>query len=178
MHRNPVKDQIAIVGVGSTGFSRSSSRSNASLAFEAAVAAIRDAGLGPADIDGVVNSPGLGRVGLVNPSAREMVAGLGLPEVTYFSDTGGAVIGTSLIDAMNAIFAGSCDTALVFHANYRTPYHSRTAAQDPLRRGIPPYDREPLESMHMAVAYSAWLARYQHDNPALRREHLGLHRRQ
>ena len=44
MARNPIKDQVAIVGVGSTGFSRASDRTSLSLALEAATAAIRDAG--------------------------------------------------------------------------------------------------------------------------------------
>ena len=42
MARSPMKDQIAIVGVGSTGFSRGD-RSPLSLALQAATAAIRDA---------------------------------------------------------------------------------------------------------------------------------------
>jgi acetyl-CoA acetyltransferase len=168
-----MKDRVAIVGLGSTGFSRAADRSAASLAYEAAVRAIRDAGLTAADVDGVVNSPGLGRPGMLAPDARAMVAGLGLPRVTYFSDASG-VIGGPLIEAANAIFAGTCKTVLLYHANYRTPYHSRKAATDPFRRSIPPYDREPVESMRTAVGYSAWLARYMYDHPSFRREHLGL----
>ena len=45
MTRYPIKDQIAIVGVGTTGFSRSSGRSSLSLALEASTKAILDAGL-------------------------------------------------------------------------------------------------------------------------------------
>ena len=58
--RNPLKDQVAVVGVGSTGFSRSSDASGLDLLTHAAVAAIRDAGFSAADIDGVVvaNEPG------------------------------------------------------------------------------------------------------------------------
>jgi acetyl-CoA acetyltransferase len=171
--RNAIQDQIAIAGVGSTGFTREAvGRSNASLAYEAAVAAIRDAGLGSGEIDGVVASPGLGRVGIVSPSAREMVAGLGLPSVSYFADSGG-VMASPIVDAMNAIFAGSCEIALIFHPNYRTPYHSKKAAADPFRRSIPPYGHEPVESVRNAAAYAAWMARYQHEHPSLTREHLG-----
>ena len=42
MARSPMKDQIAIVGIGSTGFSRGD-RSPLSLALQAATAAIGDA---------------------------------------------------------------------------------------------------------------------------------------
>ena len=44
----------AIVGIGQTEFSKHSGRSELQLASEAIVAAIADAGLTPADIDGVV----------------------------------------------------------------------------------------------------------------------------
>jgi 3-oxoacyl-[acyl-carrier-protein] synthase III len=54
MVRNPVKDQVAIVGIGSTGFTRTNERGALALGLEAATQAIRDAGLGAADIDGVV----------------------------------------------------------------------------------------------------------------------------
>ena len=56
MARNPIKDQVAIVGVGSTGFTRHGGRTPASLATEAATAAILDAGLTARDIDGVVST--------------------------------------------------------------------------------------------------------------------------
>jgi 3-oxoacyl-[acyl-carrier-protein] synthase III len=48
------RDRCAIVGVGSTDFSRSSGRSDLTLATQAALAALDDAGLTPADVDGIV----------------------------------------------------------------------------------------------------------------------------
>ena len=48
------RDRCAISGIGSTDFSRDSGRSELSLATEAALAAIADAGLTPQDIDGIV----------------------------------------------------------------------------------------------------------------------------
>ncbi len=174
MSRNGIRDQIAIVGVGSTGFTRRSlDRSNSALAYEASVAAIRDAGLRAEDIDGVISSPGLGRVGLLAPSVREMVSGLRLPTVRYFSD-GGGVMASPLVEAMNAIHAGSCDTVLVYHPNYRTPFHSRRAAEDPYRRTIPPSDGEPTESVRGAAAYAAWISNYRHHHPQLEERHLGM----
>jgi acetyl-CoA acetyltransferase len=50
---NRIRD-TAIVGIGQTEFSKSSGRSELQLAAEASLAAIRDAGLEPADIDGMV----------------------------------------------------------------------------------------------------------------------------
>jgi acetyl-CoA acetyltransferase len=50
------RDACAIVGVGASEFSRKAERSVAGLAADASVKAISDAGLTPADIDGVVRS--------------------------------------------------------------------------------------------------------------------------
>ncbi|HEV7865393.1 MAG TPA: lipid-transfer protein, partial [Acidimicrobiia bacterium] len=50
----PSRDRAALTGVGSTAFTKRSGRTELSLATEAAVAAIADAGLEPADIDGLV----------------------------------------------------------------------------------------------------------------------------
>ena len=44
----------AIVGIGQTEFSKHSGRSELQLAGEAVAAAVADAGLSPADIDGAV----------------------------------------------------------------------------------------------------------------------------
>ena len=51
---NRLGGRAAIVGIGATEFSKDSGRSEMSLACEAAHVAIRDAGLAPADIDGMV----------------------------------------------------------------------------------------------------------------------------
>ena len=49
-----LKDQSAIVGIGSTEFSKNSGRSELRLAAESVKAALDDAGLSPADVDGMV----------------------------------------------------------------------------------------------------------------------------
>ena len=48
-----LKDEAAIVGIGETEYSKNSGRSELALASEACRAAIKDAGLTPADIDGM-----------------------------------------------------------------------------------------------------------------------------
>jgi 3-oxoacyl-[acyl-carrier-protein] synthase III len=47
----------AIAGIGATEFSKDSGRSELRLAAEAVRAALDDAGLTPADVDGLVTSP-------------------------------------------------------------------------------------------------------------------------
>lgn len=167
MTRNPIKDQVAIVGVGSTGFSRSDDRSPLALGLGAATAAIRDAGLGAGDIDGIV---AIGEPGA--PAPHTFAAALGLTDVTHFSRPPPVVM-FSIVDAMNAVFAGSCDTVLVVSSMLRLPWASRSAANDPYRRslvrggggggraGWP-------ESIGMAAAYAAWASRYVHEYDATR----------
>ncbi len=167
MARNPIRDEIAIVGLGSTGFSRDAGgRSSKALACDAAIRAIRDAGLEAKDIDGIVgaNEPG-------GPNPNEMTAALGLPQVTHFSSPTPVAV-FALVDAMNALFSGSCDTLLLYYAYQRLPWNSRSAAKDPFRRlftmGVIPAP----EANNPSAAYAAWASRYIHEYDA-RREDFG-----
>ena len=55
MPEQAIKDKTAIVGIGWTAFSRNSGVTTLSLAAEASLKAIADAGLKVQDIDGVVS---------------------------------------------------------------------------------------------------------------------------
>lgn len=50
----PGRDRCAIAGVGATEFSKDAGRSELRLATEASIAALADAGLSGADVDGIV----------------------------------------------------------------------------------------------------------------------------
>ncbi|MFO0690552.1 MAG: thiolase family protein [Myxococcota bacterium] len=167
--RYPIRDQIAIVGLGSTAFSRDAGgRSPASLACEASIQAIHDAGLTKADIDGVVGvlEPGA-------PRANQMAALLELPNVTHHSGPMPVAM-FGLIDAMTAIFSGQCDTVLLYYAFMRAPWNSRSAAQDPFRRyammGSGTAKPPMPESMDPSAAYTAWASRYIHEFGATRED--------
>ena len=126
--RNPMRDEIAIVGLGSTEFSRDAGGvSPAKLGAEACIAAIHDAGIDKGEIDGVVGAlePGA-------PRANQMSAILGLTDITHHSSPMPVAV-FALVDAMTAIFSGQCDTVLVYYAFTRAPWNSRSAAQDPFR---------------------------------------------
>src|SRR4029450_9285818 len=75
-----------IAGIGQTEFSKASGRSELQLAAEASLAAITDAGLTPADIDGMVTFT------LDTNDELLLMRCLGIPEVRYWSRTpyGGA----------------------------------------------------------------------------------------
>ena len=88
---NSLSERAAIVGIGATEFSKASGRSELQLALEAAKAAIDDAGLEPADVDGMVT--------FTMESSEEIAVarGLGIPKRTHFSRVhfgGGAACGT------------------------------------------------------------------------------------
>jgi 3-oxoacyl-[acyl-carrier-protein] synthase III len=123
MARNPVKDRVAIIGVGSTGFTRRDERRALASGLEAATRAIRDAGVRAADIDGVI--------AVAEPSAPspQMVASsLGLETVTHWTRPAPVVM-FAIVDAVNAISSGSADTVLVLSSVRRSPPHgSRTLA--------------------------------------------------
>ncbi len=166
--RNPLKDQVAIVGVGTTPFARIvDSRSVGSLALEAAAGAIGDAGLGAADIDGICTSlrPADGHAW---PDPAYLQEALGIPEVTWDATV---MVPFSLVlaEAAHAVFSGACTTALVVHAVYR----SAPRGGDVLRaRMVPP---RPAFGPPVATTdgYAAFAARYLHDYGAAR-EDMGL----
>jgi acetyl-CoA acetyltransferase len=162
MARNPVKDRVAIAGVGSTGFTRTNERSALALGLDAATQAIRDAGLRAADIDGVVAvaEPGA-------PSPPLLASSLGLDTVTHWTRPAPVVM-FAIVDAVNAIFSGSADTVLVVSSMLRLPWASRSAADDPFRRRTTSAAPRVPEDVGMATAYTAWASRYLHEHGATR----------
>ena len=69
----------AIVGVGQTEFSKAAGRSETQLASEAIVAALADAGLTTADVDGLVSYT-------IDPvEETELVRAVGIPEIGFSS---------------------------------------------------------------------------------------------
>lgn len=166
--RNPAKDKLAIVGVGLSPYARDrGATTELSMLAEAAVAAIRDAGLTASDIDGVVGGGLL--TGGIDPAT--VVSALGLPAVTWWAKAAPPIM-NHVVAAMNAVWTGACEVALVYHSVYRVGGFSRSARADPFRRraqfGLPDgraatgdghTDWEPW-SMHGSAGYAAWAGRY------------------
>ena len=152
--RNVVKDQVAVVGVGSTGFSRSTAATPLANACAAAIAAIRDAGLTAADIDGIVmpGEPG-------GPGPNVVASALGLPRVTHFSRTAPVAM-FAFTDAVHAVFSGACENVVVVYPYMRLPWASRQAANDPFRRHVATGMATSPESVANAAGYAAWASRY------------------
>lgn len=109
--RGQLRDRAAIVGIGSTAFTRRSGTGVDELAVEAATKALADAGLEPSDIDGVVAYPSGAR-------AEDLVVPMGLENVAFSGTVqiGGASGVSSLQMAASAILSGLATTVLVFIA--------------------------------------------------------------
>ena len=104
--------KTAIAGIGATEFSKDSGRSELRLAAEAVDLALRDAGIEPAEVDGLVTFSAD-----TNPEI-EVARSLGIGELTFFSRVhygGGAGCGTIQQAAM-AIEAGVADVVVCYRA--------------------------------------------------------------
>jgi hypothetical protein len=113
----PVRPTSAISGIGMTEIGRVLNRSSLDLTCEAALGAILDAGLTPADIDGVCTWPGesMFTVGSTGPSVAAVQDSLGL-QLSWYSATNecpGGPLG-AVIAATMAVAAGECDHVLVY----------------------------------------------------------------
>lgn len=104
------RDRCAIVGIGETDYTRASGRSDLTLATQAALAAIEDAGLTPADIDGIV------RCDMDTVRHNDLAHVLGIPDLTYWSEVGpGGVAPCAMVgQAVAAILSGQASAVLVF----------------------------------------------------------------
>jgi acetyl-CoA acetyltransferase len=109
---HPLSRRTAIAGIGQTEFSKDSGRSELQLACEAVKAALDDAGLTPAEVDGLVTFT------LDNNEEMEVGRNLGIDAVRFFSRVpygGGAAAGTVLQAAM-AVATGVADVVVVYRA--------------------------------------------------------------
>ena len=77
-----ISGAAAIAGIGATEFSKDSGRSELRLAAEAASAALADAGLRPADVDGLVTFT------MDSTAEIALARELGVGELTFFSQVG------------------------------------------------------------------------------------------
>ena len=104
--------RAAICGIGQTEFSKESGRTELQLACECVKAALDDAGLSPADVDGLVTFT------MDTTEEIDVVRNLGIGELSVFSRVpygGGAAAGTVLQAAM-AVATGVADVVVCYRA--------------------------------------------------------------
>lgn len=106
--------KTAIAGVGYTEFSKNSGRSVLELATEACTAALHNAGLTAADVDGI------GTYGLFSDSVptSAVATALSVPELTWALDmnSGGMAPSLVVLDAAMAVHSGLADVVVVYRA--------------------------------------------------------------
>ncbi len=109
---NDFSGAAAIAGIGATEFSKDSGRSELQLACESVLAALGDAGLSPADVDGMVTFTA------DTNSEIHVARALGMGELSFFSRIphgGGAACGT-VQQAALAVHAGVADVVVAYRA--------------------------------------------------------------
>ncbi|MER7535407.1 lipid-transfer protein [Streptomyces sp. NPDC097704] len=110
--RDALGGRAAVVGIGATEFSKDSGRSELSLAVEAVRAALDDAGLGPADVDGLVTF-----TMDTNPEITVAQAS-GIGELSFFSRVhyGGGAACATVQQAALAVATGIAEVVVCYRA--------------------------------------------------------------
>ncbi|MFF4228696.1 lipid-transfer protein [Streptomyces sp. NPDC001820] len=110
--RDTLGGRAAVVGIGATEFSKDSGRSELTLAVEAVRAALDDAGLSPADVDGLVTFT-------MDTSPEITVAqAAGIGELSFFSRIhyGGGAACATVQQAALAVASGVAEVVVCYRA--------------------------------------------------------------
>jgi acetyl-CoA acetyltransferase len=154
----------AVAGIGATEFSKDSGRSELQLAAEAAAAALADAGLRPADVDGLVTFT-------MDSNAEIAVAReLGVGELRFFSQVGygGGAACATVQQAAMAVATGIADVVVCYRAlNERSGHRfgqvSRAAAAAATSSGVDNGWHYPMGLGTPAATVAMIARRYMHE---------------
>ena len=99
----------AITGIGETAYSKASPKTAFDLQIEASLSAIRDAGLYPKEIDGIIP------IGITGAPAEAFVTNFGIPDLRFsvLAPLGGASPIAAVQCAIAAIAGGLCNHVLI-----------------------------------------------------------------
>jgi len=166
MRGAPIRENVAIAGIGYTGCYRSPDAPISTMAMRAIVEAVADAGIEVADIDGICTydlpirtSDGVTGVNTVN--CEYLIEALGLPGVTWWADRGMNVpMGLGGVsEAAMAVAAGMCEVALVVSTSWRPKSGVYAAVNEPLATG-PSAFTTPYGFGIMPQMWAPWWRRY------------------
>src|SRR6478736_7998404 len=121
----PLQDATAVVGIGQTAFGKGLPDTELFLACQAVSMAIDDAGLEPADVDG------LAMYSMEDGREVDVARNVGLGDITWFSQVGyGGGAGCGVVgQAAMAVATGQCQVAVAWRARKRADPTSRPWAQ-------------------------------------------------
>lgn len=112
MARDFLRNKAAIVGLGATEFSKDSGRTEIQLGVEAIMSALNDAGIDPADVDGMATYT------MDNNPEIELHRLIGGRELKFFSRAhyGGGAACAPVMHAAMAVATGVADVVVVYRA--------------------------------------------------------------
>jgi acetyl-CoA acetyltransferase len=157
--RSPLQDAAAIVGIGQTEFAKQIDRPESQLAAEAVVAALADAGIAPAEVDGLCSYT------METTEEVELAKSIGAGDVTFFSQVGyGGGAGCATIGhAAMAIATGQADVVVAWRSRKRgaarsRPWASASSQQSPQAQWTRPFGLlRPVDEVAMLAR------RYMHE---------------
>ncbi|MGY0385505.1 lipid-transfer protein [Nocardioides sp. WG-D5] len=156
--------KAAIVGIGATEFSKESGRSELQLSVEATRAALADAGLTPADVDGLTTFT------MDTSSEIALARELGLGDLRFFSriNYGGGAACATIQQAAMAVATGVADVVVAYRgfnerSGQRFGQVQPWAAQQVNTNGIDNAWTYPLGLSTPAATVAMQARRYMHD---------------
>ncbi len=161
------RDRAAIVGIGQTEFAKHLEPSEKVLALRAIAAALDDAGIDPAEVDG------LSSYTLETTDEVDIARNLGLGDITYFGQVGyGGGAGCGVVgQAAMAVAAGQCNVAVAWRSRKRGSASSRPWAGVAARVGGNNQWTRPYGLLRPVDEIAMLTRRYLHDHGATR-DHL------
>ena len=154
--------KAAVVGIGATEFSKDSGRSELQLAAEAVLAAVADAGLQPADVDGLTTFT------METNSEIHVARTTGIGDLTFFSKIGygGGAACATVQQAAMAVATGIADVVVCYRAfNERSGYRfgSGLSRSEPTSEGIAMSWVSTFGLMTPAAWVAMFARRYMHE---------------
>jgi acetyl-CoA acetyltransferase len=161
------RDAAAIVGIGETTFAKHLDEPEKVLALRAIAAALDDAGIDPAEVDG------LSSYTLETTEEIEIARNLGLGDITYFGQVGyGGGAGCAVVgQAAMAVATGQCDVAVAWRSRKRGSAASRPWAGVSSRVGGNQQWTRPFGLLRPVDEIAMLTRRYLHEYGATR-DHL------
>jgi len=168
------KGKTAIAGIGYSEISRRPQKPLGLLALDACRAAIADAGLDPAQIDGLATYPESPFAGAGNRDGEDVVSvnwvmnHLALaPDLRWYAQIETGMIASPIIEAVHALIAGACEYVLVWRALHRPrprPAGAGSGHGGPPRASgdaqfLAPYGASSIVQTH-ALAWQRYMHRF------------------